>query len=50
VLLQPVLTIIWGLLILDEEPSLQQSMGILLILGSVISVTIFGNTRVNTER
>lgn len=49
VLLQPVLTIIWGLLILDEEPSFQQSMGILLILGSVICVTIFGNTRVNTD-
>lgn len=49
VLLQPVLTIIWGLLILGEEPSLQQSMGILLILGSVVSVTIFGNTKVNTD-
>jgi drug/metabolite transporter (DMT)-like permease len=49
VLLQPVLTIIWGLLILGEDPSLQQSMGILLILGSVISVTIFGNTRVSTD-
>ena len=49
VLLQPVLTIIWGLLILDEEPSFQQSMGILLILGSVICVTIFGNTRVSTD-
>jgi drug/metabolite transporter (DMT)-like permease len=36
-------------LILGEDPSLQQSMGILLILGSVISVTIFGNTRVSTD-
>ncbi len=43
VLLQPVLTIMWGLLLLQEQPSFQQSTGILLILGSVIAVTIFGN-------
>ncbi len=49
VLLQPVLTIIWGLLILNEEPSFQQTMGILLILGSIILVTIFGNTKVATD-
>jgi drug/metabolite transporter (DMT)-like permease len=33
----------WGLLLLQEQPSFQQSTGILLILGSVIAVTIFGN-------
>jgi|TARA_B110000914_G_scaffold211512_1_gene211642 drug/metabolite transporter (DMT)-like permease len=49
VLLQPVLTITWGLLLLEETPSLQQSAGILLILGSVIAVTIFGNTKVATK-
>ena len=49
VLLQPVLTIMWGLLLLQEQPSFQQSTGILLILGSVIAVTIFGNTQVTTD-
>ena len=49
VLLQPVLTIIWGLLLLDENPSIQQSAGIFLILGSVITVTAFGNTEVTTD-
>ncbi len=49
VLLQPVLTILWGLLLLQETPSFQQSTGILLILGSVIAVTIFGTTEVSTE-
>jgi drug/metabolite transporter (DMT)-like permease len=49
VLLQPILTIIWGLLLLQEKPSFQQSTGILLILGSVIAVTIFGNTQATTD-
>jgi len=49
VLLQPVLTIIWGLLLLNENPSIQQSAGIILILGSVIAVTAFGNTEVTTD-
>ena len=34
VLLQPVLTIVWGILLLDETPSFQQSMGMIMILGS----------------
>jgi drug/metabolite transporter (DMT)-like permease len=49
VLLQPVLTILWGLLLLQETPSFQQSTGILLILGSVIAVTVFGTTEVSTQ-
>tara|TARA_B100001123_G_scaffold360650_1_gene416767 strand:+ start:1431 stop:2396 length:966 start_codon:yes stop_codon:yes gene_type:complete len=43
ILLQPVLTIIWGILFLSESPSLQQSFGMILILGSIIGVTIFGS-------
>ncbi|HJM18219.1 MAG TPA: DMT family transporter [Candidatus Thalassarchaeaceae archaeon] len=45
VLLQPVLTIIWGLLILDENPSIQQSAGMFLILGAIVSVTIYGEAK-----
>jgi len=45
VLLQPVLTIIWGLLLLDETPSAQQSTGMMLILGAIMAVTIFGEAR-----
>ena len=49
-LLQPVLTIAWGILFLQENPSLQQSSGMILILGSIITVTLFGNTEVNTQK
>ena len=48
VLTQPVLTIIWGMLILGEEPSMQQSAGMVLILVSVISVTAFGDAKATT--
>ena len=44
VLLQPVLTIVWGILLLDETPSFQQSMGMIMILGSIIAVTMYGST------
>jgi|TARA_B110000263_G_scaffold118205_1_gene103052 drug/metabolite transporter (DMT)-like permease len=43
ILLQPVLTIIWGVILLSESPSPQQSVGMFLILGSIIGVTIYGS-------
>jgi drug/metabolite transporter (DMT)-like permease len=49
-LLQPVLTILWGIFLLAEKPSFQQSSGMLFILGSIIIVTLFGNTEVTTEK
>tara|TARA_B100000676_G_scaffold26680_1_gene24446 strand:+ start:1599 stop:2375 length:777 start_codon:yes stop_codon:yes gene_type:complete len=42
VLLQPVLTIVWGVILLDESPSLQQSAGMTLIFAAIIAVTLFG--------
>ena len=45
VLLQPVLTIVWGILFMNENPSLQQSVGMILILVSIISVTLFGEAK-----
>jgi drug/metabolite transporter (DMT)-like permease len=42
VLLQPVLTIVWGVLLLSESPSLQQSAGMILIFAAIIAVTLFG--------
>ena len=42
VLLQPVLTILWGILLLSEKPSLQQIAGMIIIFSSVIAVTLFG--------
>tara|TARA_B100000686_G_scaffold342409_1_gene421522 strand:- start:634 stop:1536 length:903 start_codon:yes stop_codon:yes gene_type:complete len=42
VLLQPVLTILWGVLLLSEEPSVQQIAGMVLIFSSIIAVTLFG--------
>ncbi|MED6312280.1 MAG: DMT family transporter [Candidatus Thermoplasmatota archaeon] len=44
VLLQPVLTIIWGVILLNESPSLQQSAGMALIFAAIIAVTLFGTT------
>ena len=43
ILLQPVLTIVWGVILLSESPSIQQSIGMFLILGSIIGVTIYGS-------
>ena len=48
VLLQPVLTIIWGVIILNESPSLQQSAGMVLIFAAIIAVTLFGATEEST--
>ena len=42
VLLQPVLTLLWGVFLLDEQPSLQQITGMTLIFSSIIAVTLFG--------
>tara|TARA_A100000164_G_scaffold133881_1_gene118788 strand:+ start:94 stop:1014 length:921 start_codon:yes stop_codon:yes gene_type:complete len=42
ILLQPTLTIVWGILLLSESPSLQQGIGMFLILGSIIAVTVYG--------
>tara|TARA_B110000881_G_C18570723_1_gene515399 strand:+ start:1028 stop:1924 length:897 start_codon:yes stop_codon:yes gene_type:complete len=50
VLLQPILTLIWGLLFLSEKPSLNQSIGILLVLFAIISVTIFGSVDDNKSQ
>ena len=44
VLLQPILTIIWGVILLNESPSLQQSAGMALIFAAIIAVTLFGAT------
>ena len=42
ILLQPVLTIVWGVLLLEEDPSSQQTIGMFLILMAVIGVTLKG--------
>ena len=43
ILLQPVLTIVWGIILLSESPSFQQSIGMILIFGSIIGVTVYGS-------
>ena len=45
ILLQPTFTIIWGIILLSESPSIQQAIGMFLILGSIIAVTISGNSK-----
>jgi drug/metabolite transporter (DMT)-like permease len=49
ILLQPVLTIVWGVILLSESPSLQQSLGMFLILGSIIGVTVYGSVEDGAE-
>ena len=52
VLLQPVLTIVWGVILLSETPSLQQMVGMTLIFSAIIAVTMFGESqsgRVNID-
>ncbi|MFL2964772.1 MAG: DMT family transporter [Candidatus Poseidoniales archaeon] len=49
VLLQPVLTIVWGVLLLSESPSMQQSTGMILIFAAIIAVTLFGATEDSTQ-
>ena len=45
VLLQPVLTIVWGVILLSEQPSLQQIVGMTLIFSAIIAVTLFGESQ-----
>ena len=45
VLLQPVLTIVWGVILLSEKPSLQQIIGMTLIFSAIIAVTMFGESQ-----
>ena len=45
ILLQPTFTIIWGIILLSESPSLQQAIGMFLILGSIIAVTTSGTVK-----
>ncbi len=49
ILLQPVLTIIWGVVLLSESPSIQQAIGMVLILGSIIGVTLYGSVDESSE-
>ena len=49
ILLQPVLTIVWGVVLLSESPSLQQSIGMIMILGSIIGVTVYGSVKDGAE-
>ena len=45
ILLQPTFTIIWGIILLSESPSIQQAIGMFLILGSIIAVTTSGTVK-----
>ena len=49
ILLQPTLTIVWGVILLSEAPSIQQSLGMFLILGSIIGVTVYGSVEDGAE-
>ena len=45
ILLQPTFTIVWGIIFLSESPSIQQAIGMFLILGSIIAVTTSGTVK-----
>ena len=45
ILLQPTFTIIWGILLLSESPSMHQVIGMFLILGSIVVVSTSGNSK-----
>ena len=45
ILLQPTFTIVWGILLLSESPSMHQVIGMFLILGSIIAVNTSGNVK-----
>ena len=49
ILLQPTFTIVWGIVFLSESPSFQQGIGMFLILGSIIGVTVYGSVDSSTE-
>ena len=49
ILLQPVLTILWGVIILSEKPSIQQIGGMSLIFAAIIAVTVFGTAEATRD-
>ena len=49
ILLQPVLTILWGVIILSEKPSIQQIGGMSLIFAAIIAVTMFGTAETTRD-
>jgi drug/metabolite transporter (DMT)-like permease len=49
ILLQPVLTILWGVIILSEKPSIQQIGGMSLIFAAIIAVTVFGTAETTRD-
>ena len=49
VLLHPVLTIVWGVILLSEQPSLQQIVGMTLIFSAIIAVTLFGESQIGKD-
>ncbi len=49
ILLQPTLTIVWGVILLSESPSTQQSLGMILIMCSIIGVTVYGSVDSSSE-
>lgn len=49
ILLQPVLTILWGVIFLSEKPSIQQIGGMSLIFAAIIAVTMFGTAEITRD-
>ena len=49
ILLQPVLTILWGVILLSEKPSIQQIGGMSLIFTAIIVVTMFGKAETTRD-
>ena len=49
ILLQPVLTILWGVILLSEKPSIQQIGGMSLIFAAIIVVTMFGKAETTRD-
>ena len=49
ILLQPTFTIVWGIVFLSESPSFQPGIGMFLILGSIIGVTVYGSVDSSVE-
>ena len=50
VLLQPVLTLVWGYVILHQEGHSQnQVIGIFLVLAAIIAVTLYGSATTESE-
>lgn len=49
ILLQPTLSFIWGILILAEEPSSQQMLGVVAVVAGILAVTLFGSVSDQTS-